>query len=295
MEKFGIKKSDYMYIVVGTMIVALGINWFLVPVSMVTGGLSGLAIIIDSFSSNILGMRIPVWATTFVFNIPLFIILIAQKGIRQARKSIVGVVCITFFLWVTQFVPNPFLGYEDLLLSSVFAAAFLGTGVGFILRANATTGGTDTLAMIIKHKHKNFPISKLILTIDSTIILFGFFVFGPQKAMYAIICVVLTSRFISQILEGMHYAKAAFIVSDKIDAIADEIMVKIPRGATGINARGMYTKKEKQMLFVVVSKKEIVLLRELVQTVDKDAFMTIADVKEVVGQGFIEDLNSVAI
>ena len=112
--------------------------------------------------------------------------------------------------------------------------------------------------------------------------------------MYAIIAVFITSKVITNVLEGMNYAKAAFIMSDKNVEISEAIMQKIPRGVTGIKAKGMYTKQDKEMLFVVVSQKEITKLRELVREIDKAAFVTIADVREVLGEGFIEEYNSLA-
>ena len=190
------------------------------------------------------------------------------------------------------FLPNPFekIG-NDLLITAVFGGVILGIGVGLVLKSSATTGGSDMLASIIKFKHPKFPIPKLMLVIDGFIILMGFFIFGAQNAMYAIISVVITSRTISTVLEGGHQAKAAFIMSNENLAISQAIMEKIPRGSTGLKARGMYSKEDKEMLFTVVSQKEISKLREIIYEIDPNAFVTIADVREVLGEGFIQDYN----
>ena len=150
------------------------------------------------------------------------------------------------------------------------------------------------LASIIKFKNPSFPITQLMLMIDGIIILCGFFIFGQEKAMYAVIAVFITSKVISNIIEGVHYAKAAFIISAHSDKIAKEIMEKIPRGVTGLKATGMYSKSDKEVLYVVVSQKEITRLRDLVRDIDPKAFVTIADVKEVLGEGFITEYNDLA-
>lgn len=294
MKKLLITKKEFLMILLGTTILALGINWFTSPLGLVTGGLSGVTIIVKEVSLKTLGFEIPLWITNLVLNIPLFIISIKQRGFEFAKKSLWAVGILTAALWYTGFIPNILNVNNDLLLGGVFGGAIIGLGIGIVLRTGATTGGTDTLATIIKYKHARFPIAKVMLGIDGIIILAGMMIFGSTKAMYAIIAVFITSKVITNVLEGMNYAKAAFIMSDKSAEISEAIMHKIPRGVTGIKAKGMYTKQDKEMLFVVVSQKEITRLRELVREIDASAFITIADVREVLGEGFIQDYNSLA-
>ena len=294
MRKILISKKEFLMIILGTTILALGINWFTSPLGLVTGGLSGITIIVKSLSEEILGFGIPLWITNLVLNIPLFVISIRQRGFEFAKKSLWGVGLLTLALWYTEFIPNLLDVQGDLLLGGIFGGAILGTGVGIVLKAGGTTGGTDMLATIIQYKHKSFPISKLILALDAAIILCGMLVFGSTKAMYAIIAVFMSSKMISWVLEGMNNAKAAFILSEHSQEIAEAIMHKLPRGVTGIKAQGMYTKQDKDMLYVVVSQKEITRLRDMVKAIDSNAFITIADVREVLGQGFIEDNNTLA-
>lgn len=292
MKRLLIKKNEFFMILLGVTILALGINWFTSPLGLVTGGISGITIIVKTLSLKFLGFEIPLWITNFVLNAPLFIISIRQRGFEFAKKSLWSVVLLSVALWYTEFIPNIFDVNGDLLLGGVFGGVILGLGVGIVLRSGATTGGTDMLAAIIRYVNPKFPIAKVMLGIDSLIILAGLLVFGSTKAMYAIISVYITSKVITNVLEGVNYAKAAFIMSDKNDVIAQEIMHKIPRGVTGLRATGKYTGKEKEMLFVVVSQKEITRLRDLIREVDEQAFVTIADVREVLGQGFIEDYTA---
>lgn len=292
MNKLLIKKNEFIQILLGVTLLALGINWFTSPLGLVTGGISGITIIVKALSIKFLGFEIPLWITNFVLNVPLFVISIKQRGFEFAKKSLWSVVLLSCALWYTDFLPNIFNVNGDLLLGGVFGAIFIGLGVGTVLRAGATTGGTDMLAAIIRFVNPKFPIAKVMLGIDSLIILAGLMVFGSNKAMYAIISVYITSKIITNVLEGVNYAKAVFIMSNKNDIIAQEIMQKIPRGVTGIKATGKYTGNDKEMLFVVVSQKEITRLRDLIRGVDEQAFVTIADVREVLGEGFIEDYTA---
>ena len=294
MKRLFISKKEFLMILLGTTILALGINWFTSPLELVTGGLSGVTIIVKSLSEKILGFGIPLWITNLVLNIPLFVISIRQRGLEFAKRSFWGVGMLTLALWYTEFIPNILDAQGDLLLGGVFGGAIIGLGVGIVLKAGGTTGGTDMLATIIKFKHNRFPIAKLMLGIDGVIILAGMLIFGSTKAMYAIIAVFISSKVITWVLEGMNNAKAAFILSQHSDEIADAIMHKIPRGVTGIKAQGMYTKEDKKMLYVVVSQKEVTRLRDMVKEIDANAFITIADVREVLGQGFIEEYNTLA-
>lgn len=294
MKKLFITKKEFLMILLGVTILALGINWFTSPLGLVTGGLSGVTIIVKDITEKSFGYGIPLWITNLVLNIPLFVISIKQRGFEFAKKSLWSVGLLSCALWYTEFIPNILDAQGDLLLGGVFGGALFGLGIGTVLKTGATTGGTDMLAAIIKFKHSRFPIAKLMLAIDACIIVVGMLIFGSMKAMYAIIAVFITTKVITWVLEGLNYAKAAFIMSDKNEEIADAIMHKIPRGVTGIKAKGMYTKADKDMLYVVVSPKEITKLRELVREIDASAFITIADVREVLGQGFIEEYDTLA-
>ncbi|MDA3730664.1 YitT family protein [Niameybacter massiliensis] len=289
MKVFGVTKKELFLILAGSTLLALAINWFLSPNALITGGISGTSIIVEEVTKGMFGVGVPLWITNLGLNIPLFLISIRQRGFQFAQKSLYSVLWVSFALWFTKFLPNPFTSTEDLLLPALFGGIFLGCGIGLVIRAGGTTGGTDMLASIIKFKHNNFPITKLMLMIDGCIILSGFFIFGQEKAMYGIISLVVINKIISNIIEGIDYAKAVFIISDENERISKEIMEKIPRGVTGLKATGKYSREDKEMLYVVVSQNEIARLRDLVQEIDPKAFMTIADVREVLGEGFVKD------
>ncbi|MBU3156141.1 YitT family protein [Clostridium estertheticum] len=276
---------NYIYIMIGATILAAGINMFFASLKLVTGGVSGLAIVIEYLSIKNYGVDIPLWFTNIVVNIPLLAIAIKLKGRAFVGKSMFAAAYLSFALFYTSFIPVPKV---DLLIASIFGGVFVGIGLGFVLRASASTGGTDLAANIIKVYLKNIPIAKIILVIDSTIILLGAFVFGIEKAMYALISTYIVSKVIDSILEGINFSKAVFIISDYSNEIAEILMKDLNRGVTGIHAKGMYSKGEKQVLFVVVGKDEIVPLQKMVKEIDTKAFITIADVREVLGEGFTE-------
>jgi len=276
---------NYIYIIIGATILAAGVNMFFAKLKLVTGGLSGLAIVIEYITKKNYGIEIPLWFTNIAVNIPLLAIAIKLKGREFVGKSLFAAAYLSFALFYTNFIPTPKV---DLLLASIFGGVFVGTGLGLVLRASASTGGTDLAANIIKVYLKSVPIAKIILVIDSSIVLLGAFVFGAQKAMYALISIYIVAKVIDSILEGINFSKAVFIISDYSNEIAEILMKDLNRGVTGIHATGMYTKGEKQVLFVVVGKDEIVPLQKMVKQIDIKAFITVADVREVLGEGFTE-------
>lgn len=295
MKKLLITKKELGLIIAGCLIVSLTINWFLAPAGLVTGGISGLAIITEAVSKKILGFAIPISITTLALNVPLFVVAIRQKGFAFVKKSFYSVGITTILIELTSYLPNIFAVEDDLLVTALIGGVGFGVGIGLVLRSGATTGGTDMLATIIRTKFPKFPIAKLVMMIDAMIVTIGLFIFGANKAVYAIIAIYITSRVLGSVLEGLHYAKAAFIMSSKSEEISRQIMEQIPRGSTGLKARGMYSKEDKEMLFTVVSQKEITQLRDIISQIDPKAFVAIADVREVLGQGFIEDFGTVSV
>lgn len=271
--------KNYLMIMVGITILAIGINVYYSPQHLVTGGVSGLAIILDYV------FKIPLWLTNIIVNIPLFVIGIKIKGMDFAKKSIFGAAYVSVALWYTSFIPPV---QADLLIASVFGGLCVGSGVGLVLRSSASTGGTDLLAIIIKHYLKKVPINQIMMCIDGMIIVAGLFVFGVEKAMYALISIFIVSKVVNTLVEGINYSKEVHIISEKSDEIARELMKHLNRGITSINGKGMYTGKSKDILYIVCSTGELIDLQKIAREVDKEAFIIINDVREVVGRGFTE-------
>ena len=278
---------DYILIVIGTGLMALAINSIFDASGLVTGGFSGIAIIIKAWTENIIEGGIPLWVTNVGLNIPLFLIGIKIKGFSFVKKAIIGEISLSTWLAV-QPVFN--LAGEDLLLAAVYGGVIQGVGIGRVCLGRGTTGGTDMMAALIQKHIPHYSISQIMQFIDGLVVVVGVYVFGIHRALYAIIAVFLVAKISDGIIEGLKFSKAAYIITDKPQEISDMIMKEIGRGVTGISARGMYSKKEKLMLFCVVSKKEIVMLKERVNEIDPKAFVIVGDAREVHGEGFIEKI-----
>ncbi len=278
------KKTKYEYseIILGTILLSISVIWFADPMGLVTGGISGLSIIVKEFTA------IPLFITNLVLNIPLFLISVIQRGFKFVFKSFLSVIITTVLLEVLTFIKNPLDVSGDILLTALMAGAFSGTGLGLIFRSGATSGGTDMLASIFKYIKPHFDISRLLLIIDGIIIILGMTVFGVTKGLYAIIAVVVATMIINIILDGVHFARGVFIISEKYEEISKAIFDILERGNTGIDAKGMYTGNDKKILFVVVNPKETVILQNIVKRIDTEAFMVIYDVRQTLGEGFYD-------
>lgn len=284
MKKHG-NLYEYLLIVIGTGVLAFGIACFYDPIGLVTGGVTGLAIIIKSVTGDIVEGGIPLWVTNVAFNVPMFILAYFLKGSKFIGKSFFGAMMLSVWLAV---IPQLNLAGDDMLLSAVFGAVFSGAGMGLVFKTGTTTGGTDLVAALIQLKIRHISIVKLLQLIDAMVIVLGMFVFGIQPTMYAIIAIVVTSKISDVVLEGTNYAKAAYIITNEHEEVANRIMTELERGVTGLHAKGMYTNEEKCMLYCIVSQKEIVVLKDIVNEIDPRAFVIVSEVREVLGEGFQE-------
>ncbi len=276
--------KDILYILAGTFIMALGTNLVFDPLGLVCGGVTGLAIVVKYVTGLFFEGGIPIWLTNILFNGPLFVVALLMKGKKYIAKTLFATLSLSFFFWL---VPTYQL-FDDYLLGTLFGAVTTGGGIGLVLSRMATTGGTDLLSALIHEKKKHFTVPQLLAVIDGIIVVLGAVVFGLENAMYAIVVVYLCAKISDGILEGIKFAKMAQIISDKADEIAAEILTDVDRGVTGIKVQGMYSGQEKKMLMCVVTKKEVVELIDIVHKIDPSAFVIVNDVREVMGEGFIE-------
>lgn len=276
---------DYLMIIVGTGLMSLAINSVFDAAGMVTGGFSGIAIIIKAWTKNLIEGGIPLWVTNCVLNLPLFVIAWKVRGFSFIKRAILGEISLSVWLAI-QPVWN--LAGNDLLLSALYGGVIQGVGIGLVFLGGGTTGGTDMMAAIIQKFLKHYSIAQIMQVIDAMVVLVGMYVFGVHKALYAIIAVYLVTKVSDGLIEGLKFSKAAYIITGKPKEISDMIINDLDRGVTGINARGMYSGQDKLMLFCVVNKKEIIMLKEKVDEIDPDAFVIVTDAREVHGEGFIE-------
>lgn len=284
--------KELLLIVFGTAILAMGIAWFADPLGLVTGGVTGLAIAISQLSETIFGFPISLAVLNIALNLPIFIWGFALYGFSFVKKSFLGMILLSVWIFVFQSIPNPFQVGDDILLGALLSGVLQGIGLAWVLQTKSTTGGTDMLATCINRYFKHISLSKLIFIIDAVIIAAGFFVFGVRCTMYAIVSVFISTWVINNILGGLRFAKAVFILSDNNEQISKQIFDQIGRGNTGIYSKGMYSRQNKDMIFVVVSPKELPVLKSIVYETDPRAFVTICPAQEVLGEGFIEDYKN---
>ena len=279
------KLLEYLMIIVGTGLMSLAINSVFDASGMVTGGFSGVAIIIKAWTKGIINGGIPLWVTNLGLNIPLFLIGWKIHGFSFVKKALVGEISLSAWL-ALQPVWN--LAGDDLLLAALYGGVIQGVGIGLVFLGGGTTGGTDMMAAIIQKFLKHYSIAQIMQIIDAGVVLVGMYVFGIHKALYAIIAVYLVTKVSDGLIEGLKFSKAAYIITSKPKEISDMIINDLDRGVTGISAKGMYSGQDKLMLFCVVNKKEIVMLKEKVDEIDPSAFVIVTDAREVHGEGFIE-------
>jgi len=275
----------YMIIFLGALLMALSVNLIYEPMELVTGGVAGLAIVVKDWTDGLIDGGIPVWLFTVLCNIPMFLIALKIRGYKFLLSTLFGT-CV--YVLGMMIIPIVDFGIDDYLLGSIIGAVLGGAGIGLVFSVQGSTGGTDLVAYILQHKNRHMSIPQLLIFVDGAIIIIGALTFGLGNALYALIAVFLSSKVSDSILEGLKFAKMAYIISDYHQEIADAILKQLDRGVTGISATGMYSNKDKKMLFCVVSRKEIVKIIEIAQRIDSRAFVIISDVREVMGEGFIE-------
>lgn len=275
----------WMMIIVGTALMSVGIKCIYDPIGLVTGGFTGISIIVKAMTGELIEGGVPLWLTNMVLNVPVFLIALRIKGKRFIGRTAVATFLLSGWLYI---LPEWDLVAGDYTLAAVFGGVLTGIGIGMIFLAKATTGGTDMVAALIQHKLKHYSIAQIMQFLDGAIVVMGLYLFGIQPALYAIVSIFIISKISDALMEGFKFSKAAFIITDKHERVAKVIMKELNRGITGLNAKGMYSGKEKCMLYCVVSKKQIVELKELVLKIDKNAFVIVTDAREVLGEGFQE-------
>ena len=288
MQHFINKKNvvrSYIFIILGTGLLATAIQCMFDPIGLVTGGFTGLAIIVKDMTKGIIPGGMPLWLTNILLNIPVFFFAYKVKGKAFIFRTAIGTFLLSAWLYV---IPVIDLSQGDYFLASIYGGALAGLGIGLILLSKSTTGGTDMVATVIQHYVRHYSIVQILQILDGMIVLIGLYVFGLYAGLYSIIAIIVSTKVSDMVMEGFKFSKAAFIITDKHDIIAKRILSDLDRGVTGLYAKGMYSGKDKCMLYCVVSQKEIVGVKELVAEVDPNAFVIVSDAREVFGEGFLE-------
>ncbi|MGI6579293.1 MAG: YitT family protein [Saccharofermentanales bacterium] len=289
-----------IFLIFGSFLAAFAINIFYTPLMLTTGGITGIGSIIFQLTGR--GDFLPLGVIVAILNLPLLILGWIKVSWRFVYKSIIGSALYSFALtitekpmvsWFEKYLNKPTLnGKPDLLIFCLFGGIIFGISLGLILRSGFTTGGTDIIAVIFHRKFPSISIGKIALMLDLIIVTSSLFFYQDLESdiliitMYSFVAMWLTSKFIDITLEGLEVSRIAYIISDKHHEIADEIFVKLDRGATGIQAKGMYSKKNRGMIFCVMPSRQLPELKKLVEAIDPDAFIIVSEAREVLGEGF---------
>ncbi|MEW6046185.1 MAG: YitT family protein [Bacillota bacterium] len=268
--------GSWLQIAAGSLVTALAVNLFLVPFKLADGGIVGVSIILHY------RFDLPVAPLVVALNVPIFLAGWRILGLSFIARTFFGVATLGLFIQATRGIAGV---THDVLLATLYAGAVQGIGLGLVLRAGGSTGGTDTLARIISRRTQ-LKVGQVILYFDLLVLAAAGLTFGAERALYAAVTLFLTSRVIDFILEGQYSARAVLIISDRHDAIARRILAELERGATLLQARGAYTGAERPVVYCVVTRDQVPRLRAIVHGEDRDAFMVMQEASEVLGEGF---------
>ena len=263
---------------IACIIMAFNTNYFYLGNKLAQGGVSGLSLIIHYVTD------IDISYIYLALNIPLIIIAYIFIGKDFVFKTLFATIILTIFLKIFGSFRGPI---DDILMASIFGGGINGIAIGIIFYAGGSSGGTDIIAKII-NQHYGVAIGKILLTIDFIILSMVAFIFGKVIFMYTLISLLVSSKMIDIIQEGIYSAKGVTIITNKVEELRKKIMEDTGRGITLINAKGAYTQKEIGMLYCVVGKYQLMKVKNIVKEIDPTAFMIVNQVHEVIGKGFLE-------
>lgn len=269
---------SYIGVLTGVIIVALGLNLFLVPNKIAAGGVSGIAIILYHM------INVPVGIATLAMNIPLFLFGIYRLGLHFGLRTLFGMLTLAIAIDGTaRFLPVP---TENLLLASVYGGLLVGLGLGVVFRSKGSTGGTDLAAAILR-TYFGINIGQLLFMVDALVVISAGLAFRSwELAMYALITIFIIGRVIDLVQEGFSYAKAFIIITNSPQLVADAVLKEMDRGVTAWEGQGMYTGSDRHVLLSVVNRSEVTRFKEIIHQADPRAFIILTDVHEVIGEGF---------
>jgi len=280
------KILPFVWIILACAVYAVGFNWCYTPNQIAFGGITGVAQIIHTLLP-----WVPVGTVVILLNIPLFLLGWRLLGRQLLAVSLFAMAASALFIDVLdglyQFAPM------DPVLACVFGGVLVGASLGLIFQQNATTGGTDLIARLLKLPFPWLPISKLLLAVDLLVIVSAALVFGSlNSALYGIISLYITALTMDMVLYGTDRAKVAYIISSRPGEISSAILKDIDRGVTILHGQGAWSGEEKQVLMVAFKQRQIVALKRIVREFDPAAFLIVCEAHEVLGDGFRQHKQS---
>lgn len=289
------------YLVLGALLGAFSINLIYTPLKLTMGGVSGVASIIFQLTGQ--GEFLPFGVLVILLNIPLLILGWFKVGRSFVVKSIIGTIVYSLAIdllapltsdWFEKYIDLPLdKGFADPLIYCIFGGIIYGIAVGLIIRAGYTTGGTDILGIIIFRKLRVISIGKILLIIDLIIVLSTVYFYRESKVtlvLYSLVAMYLTSHAMDIAIDGFNNKRTVFIIAEKKKEIADFVLLTLERGATEIHATGAHSGQPRNVLMVVLAHRQVPVLQDFIEQIDKQAFIVVSDSREVMGLGFERDI-----
>ena len=269
---------NFIQILLGTALMAIAVDFLLLPNQLSVGGFSGVGTITHYL------FKIPLGTTVFILNIPLFFLALIRNGKKFFLDSLVGTISLSFFL--NLFEDISFINHSN-FLACIYGGILSGIGTSIVLNANASTGGSDLLAQIVKTYKPDIKTGNIIILIDIIVVAISTIVFAEiEIGLYSAIAIYIMGKVLDLFFEGIDFAKMIIVISPCYQKISDEINKKIRRGTTAIYGKGMYKEEEKKLLLCVASRGEVREIRKIIKQIDKKAFLIITNAREVYGEGF---------
>ena len=275
------KIINFGAILLGSAVMAFGINYFNIANNLAEGGVTGISILLKLMLDWDPGL------TSFIINLPLLVLGWMVLGRKSVVYTIWGTACLSAFLWLFGSLRFP---TDDILLAALFAGVTVGVGLGIVFRFGGTTGGLDIIARVL-HKYFGWKLGRTMFIGDILVILVSLIHLSLQQAMYTVVAVFVATRIVDVVQDAAYSARAVTIISSNYEAIAKKIMGEMGRGVTVLDGTGAYTNHVRKVLYIVVGRSEVVKVKNLVTGIDPAAFMSIAVANEVLGEGFTLDNN----
>ena len=273
---------DYALVLAGALLEAIALRLFLVPANLASGGISGISQLINHYTGWPIGLMV------FIGNLPLFLLgwryLGGRRFVVRTAVAVAAYSLFTDLLLVVPFFPKKGIT-NDLVLDSLYGAVAMGIGYGLVYRAQGTSGGSDILARIL-NRWRGIPMTQSYLMTDTLVVLAAGFVFGWQRALYALIVLYVSGLVVDGTLEGAGTVRTAMIITGQAEMVAERILSEMERGVTILNGTGAFTGAERCVLYCVISRPEVQQLKTIVHDTDPKAFMVIGQAHEALGEGF---------
>ncbi|MBC5626107.1 YitT family protein [Clostridium sp. NSJ-49] len=273
------KIKEYLLITIGIALTAIALEYFFFPNDIASGGVSGIGLVVNSLTG------ISTSIVVFVLNILLFVVAFFVLGKSFGAKSIYATIMLSVFMYIIETFFTPGILTENLFLASFFGSGILAMGAAIVFNEGASTGGTSIIAAIIS-KYTAIGVGSAVLITDSLVCLMAIGAFGVDKGLFGFFSVVMIGILIDKFIDGFNTCKQVFIITNKEKLVLEYITKDINRGCTVLNAQGGFTGSDVKIIYTVLDTKQFITLKKFIKEKNPEAFITVNESAEVLGEGF---------